>query len=380
MSKVFRHEKYFAIFLVLLHPIIKSSKQITTTNPMKLPAKFAIASLAIVAAASSASAQNATTDPVGFVTTNITASATGTSFATTFVSPTLLQPSGVNGTSTGTISGLTPTTLSVENAGWANNNLSSSQVYFLLKSGNATGMVLRVSSNTVDTATIDSFGADLTTLGINSGDFFQLIEGDTVLSLFGTPSEGVVGGNSTQFNAGQTDRVVIKDLAGSIRTLYYDNVANQWRRVGSSSNQGTIPISPYSGVYYLRIATSPISTITTGNVPTQSIKLLVPTSGAAFFGRVFPTNGTISDFGFQNLPSWTNTSQLGITASNADKVVTVDISGIVRNYYYNGTNWLRVGSGTSQNNTAVPVGGAVYTTRQGSGTAQVLSVTLPYSL
>jgi hypothetical protein len=120
--------------------------------------------------------------------------------------------------------------------------------------------------------------------------------------------------------------------------------------------------------------------LTTGSVPTQNIKLLVPTSGAAFFGRVFPTNGTINDFGFQNIPGWTNTSQSGVTSTTADKLVTVDNSGNVRNYYFNGTNWLRVGSGSSQSNTAVPIGGAVYTIRSGSGAAQVLNVNLPYSL
>jgi uncharacterized protein (TIGR02597 family) len=347
---------------------------------MKLKTAIPSIAAALLAATPFASAQNATTDPVGFVTTNISASTTGTSFATTFVSPTLLQASAVSGSAAGTLSGVTSTSVTVANAGWTVDDLSTNQAYVMLKSGNASGMVLRVSSNTADTATIDSFGADLTTLGIAGGDSFQLIQGDTVLSMFGTTVDGVVGGNSTAFNAGQTDRVVIRDTTGNIRTLYFDTSASQWRRVGSSSNQGTIPISPYSGVYYLRISTSPISMVTTGSIPTQNIKLLVPTSGAAFFGRVFPTDGTINDFGFQNIPGWTNTSQSGITSTNADKIVTVDSSGNVRNYYFNGTNWLRVGSGSSQNATPVPIGGAVYTVRSGSGAAQVVSVNLPYSL
>ena len=341
-----------------------------------------LAAAAVLAALPLANAQNvtATTDPVGFVTANITASSDGVNFATTFVSPVLLQASSVNGTTSGTLSGATSTTVSVASAGWTTDQLSSSQAYFMLKSGNATGTMLRVSTNTADTATIDALGADLTALGVASGDSFQLIEGDTVLTMFGTPSNGVIGGNSTKYSSSQTDRVVIRDISGNLRTLYYNTDSSKWLRSGSSSDQGSIPISPYAGVYYSRIATTPLSIVTTGSVPTQSIKLLVPATGSAFFARVFPTEGTLSGLGFQNLSGWTNTSQSGITTSNVDRVVTVDASGTLRSFYYTGTQWRRAGSSSDQSSTTIPVSGAVYTVRQSSGTTQPLAVTIPYSL
>jgi len=341
-----------------------------------------LAAAAVLAALPLANAQNvtATTDPVGFVTTNITASSDGVNFATTFISPALFQASSVNGSLTGTLTSVTSSTVTVSNAGWVASELPTAQAYVMLKSGNATGVLLRVSANTADTLTVDALGADLLTLGVAAGDAFKLIEGDTVLTMFGTPSNGVVGGNSTQYSSSKTDRVVIRDISGNIRTLYYNTDSNKWLRSGSSSDQGSIPISPYAGVYYSRIATSPLSMVTTGSVPTQSIKLLVPATGSAFFARVFPTEGTLSGLGFQSLTGWTNTSQIGITTTNVDRVVTVDASGTVRSFYYTGTQWRRAGSSSDQSSTTIPVGGAVYTVRQSAGSTQPLAVTIPYSL
>jgi len=341
---------------------------------------LSIAAIVLAGTIASSSAQNATTDPVGFVTTNITASSDGVNFATTFVSPALFQTSSVNGTLTGNLTSVTSSTVTASSAGWVASELSTAQAYVMLKSGNATGVLLRVSANTADTLTVDALGADLLSLGVAAGDAFQLIEGDTVLTMFGTPSNGVVGGNATLYSSSKTDRVVIRDVSGNLRTLYYNTDSNKWMRPGSASDQGSIPISPYAGVYYSRIATTPLSIVTTGSVPTQSIKLLVPATGSAFFARVFPTEGTLSGLGFQNLSGWTNTSQSGITTSNVDRVVTVDVSGTIRSFYYTGIQWRRAGSSSDQSSTTIPVSGAVYTVRQSSGTTQPLAVTIPYSL
>jgi hypothetical protein len=230
--------------------------------------------------------------------------------------------------------------------------------------------MLRITSNTPTTATLETLSANLSTLGAQSGDSFQLIQGDTLLSMFGTPSNGVVGGTSTQFNAGTTDRVQTRDSTGTVRNFYFDTSVNQWRRIGSSLNQGSVPISPTSGVFYFRIGQTPITQLTTGNVPVTSVKYLVPTSGTTFFSRFFPTSGTIGSFGFQNLPGWTS----------QDRVTTTDAAGTVRNYTWNGTQWRRTGSSLNQSNTAVPIGGVVSVTRFGSGPAQLLSVQIPYNL
>jgi hypothetical protein len=321
------------------------------------------------------------TDPVGFVTTVIKGTTTPGSFAVTPISPVLLAASDIDGSAVGRLSAVTSTTLTLEGAGWTPNQLSSSHSYVLLKSGTLEGLILQITSNTDSVATVNTLGADLTALGAEAGDSIQLIQGDTILSMFGTPDDGVVGGTQANFTAGLTDRVLTRDAAGVTRTFYYSTEFNQWRRVGSGINQGNTPISPLAGVFYYRIGTTPISQVTTGNVPVTAVKFLVPPTGLTYLSRYFPTEGTISNYGFQNLEGWKSTNQPGITVAAADKVVTTDANGVLRQFYWNGSQWLRAGSGVNQGNTPVAVGGAVYISRTGdAGPAQLLNIDRPYSL
>jgi hypothetical protein len=258
--------------------------------------------------------------------------------------------------------------------------LSNSQGYVLFKSGALSGLILRVTANTSTTATLDTLGASLVALGAVAGDSFQLVQGDTLLSMFGTPANGVVGGTQSQFQSFQTDRVTTRDTSGVVRTYYYNTDANQWRRLGSPSNQGSVPISPTSGLVYTRIGTSAIKQVTTGNVPFSGVKFLIPTSGQTYVARFFPTDGTISSFGFHNLPGWKGTNKPGVTANTADTILTTDINGVIRRYFWTGTQWRRSGSNTDQSNVPVPIGGSVSVFRTGSGPAELLNLALPYTL
>jgi hypothetical protein len=328
--------------------------------------------LAVVASAGLASLNAQTTvatDPVGFVTTTIAASPNGTGYATTPISPVMLQLSGVSGLTTGNVSAVSSNAITVSSAGWTANELVSSSAYLLFKTGSLQGLVVRVTSNTADTATVDTLAADLTQLGAAVGNSVQLVQGDTLLSMFGTPADGVRGGTAAQFSANQTDRVNVRDSGGTVRSYYYNTDANQWRRAGTSADQGSVPISPLAGAFYLRIATSSFNMVTTGNVPTTAVQYLVPRSGQTFFARFFPTAGTINSFGFQNLPGW----------SSNDRVSTIDSGGNVRSFFWNGTQWRRAGTSADQSGTVVPIGGAVLVNRTGSGAAQLLSVANPYA-
>lgn len=349
--------------------------------------KLLRSSLAIlVVAGISANAQTTvSTEPVGFVTTTIKASTSPGVPAITPLSPVLLALSAVTGSTTGQISSVSASDITVSSAGWTASQLVSSSAYVLFKSGALDGLILRVTANTATTATLDTLGASLTTLGAAAGDSFQLIQGDTLTSMFddgnndGIP-DGVVGGTQAQFQNAQTDRVTTQDTAGVVRVYYWNTQFNQWRRFGSSVNQGSVPISPTSGMTYSRIGNTEISQVTTGSVPVTAVKYLVPTSGQTFFARFFPTGGTISSFGFQTLPGWKGTNTPGVDISSADKVVTTDVAGVSRQYYWTGTQWRRFGSSADQSNVPVPIGGSVSVIRTGSGVAQLLNVNLPYTL
>jgi uncharacterized protein (TIGR02597 family) len=351
---------------------------------MNFPRLSCVALIALLSlpafSASQAQEATATTDPVGYVTTTIKASTQAGVPANTPLSPVLLALSAVSGSTTGQLTGVTATNITISSAGWTASELLNSQAYVLFKSGVLTGLILRVTANTETTASLDVLGADLTSLGAAVGDSIQLIQGDTLLSMFGTPADGVVGGTQTQFQNGETDRVTTRDTAGVVRSYYFNTQFNQWRRFGSSIDQGSVPVSPASGLMYSRIGNTAINQVTTGSVPISAVTYLVSTSGTTYLARFFPTDGTISSFGFQNLPGWKGTHTEGVTVATADKVATTDVTGVIRQYYWNGSQWRRFGSNIDQSNVLVPVGSSVSVIRTGSGSAQLLSVALPYSL
>jgi hypothetical protein len=198
-------------------------------------------------------AQGIVSEPVGYVSTTIAPSKNGKAYATTLVSPTLLHSSSVNGASSGTLSAVAPNAVWVAAAGWTPNQLSSSKAYLLVKSGKLGGLVLRITSNTADRANLDTQGINLLNAGLKQGDSFEFIEGDTLLSMFGTTKEGVIGGSARDFSRNLTDRVSLRDASGVVRTYYFNTTFRQWRRPNSNANQGGVPISPYAGAAYSRI-------------------------------------------------------------------------------------------------------------------------------
>lgn len=308
-------------------------------------------------------------DPVGFVTTTIRPG-TVTGFTPTMVSPVLNSPADISVGLAGSLSSVSSNSLTVATGGWSNNALSASHSYLMLTDGPQKGLILRVTGNTSNTVTVQTFGLNLASTGIASGNNYKLLGGDTLRNFFGAPTNGVLGGTAAENSNRLVDQVSAVDASGSLRTFYFDTAFGQWRRPGTSANQDNTPIPPISGVLYNRRAQTPLTYVQPGYVPTHEVRYIVPGSGTVFLGRYFPTDGTISSLGLQNLTGWT---------INDDKFVTVDALGALRTYFWNGTQWRRSGTSSNQGNVPLPAGGAGYTLRSGK-TPQILSVDLPYTL
>jgi hypothetical protein len=390
VSKDFRHEKYFAIFLDLLHPTIKTPTSIPTTNPMKLPAKLAIASLAIVTAASSASAQNATTDPVGFVTVNITAG-TGTTKRNTFYSPPLLEAASITGQASGIITAVSSNSITNSNAGWTAGELSNPATpylimitsgaadgrIFLISSSAATGGAISGAANTATTVTVSSIDTtqvtNLTSLGIVTGtDTYKILSCDTLSSLFGTPaSSGILGGTSVS-NAD----VVTMVVNGQATNYFYktDSVPPRWTRQSPATDASNVPILPYYGLSYARLAASPLSLTITGAVPTDPRQTGVKNSGNTIVSQFWPVDSTLLSSGISSVVT------SGANATVAD-IVTLTSNGSATNYFYNGSEWRRQSPNTAANSTPIPVGTSVRISRKGSAPGYTtLSQAVPYNL
>lgn len=354
---------------------------------MKTPSSL-IAALGALALASPAFSQNATTTPVGAVTITINGSSNGSTYNQTFFSAPLLSSDGITGQGTGKISAVTANTISNTEAGWTASALATagSPFFINITSGSNAGRLFQITSNTETQVTVNTQGLDLTTLGIqtgSNGDSYEIVRGDTLLGLLGTTADGVIGGNLTQLSANQIDKVLVNDpSSNALLTYYYDSSNAQWRRPGSSVNQGNLVISPKAGLIYYRISTQPLTLTFTGTVPqTASIRQL-PAAGTSLISHYYPSDTTLSSLGLNTVPGWRKVNESGVSTSNCDLVV-LKVGSSILSYYYdaNLSQWRRLGSSSNQGGVAIPAGASVGVIRKGSaGQYGSWSQALPYSL
>ncbi len=321
----------------------------------------------------SAQTVGAPTEPTGFAKVSIAPGA-GTAKKTTLVSIPLLEDPGMRGKSSGRITGLGVNTITVAGAGWTAGALSGAAAPFLLEitSGEAQGRMLMISTavaNTSDTVTIDSGEmarlGNLGNLGIvadaTNGDTFRLRPMDTLGSFFGTPdTTGILGGTSPA-----TADTVTLVVNGSATTYFYHTGTNppRWSRVGlGSADSSNVPIPPYAGVQYARLANTGLDFHVMGRIPSGVRQVAVKNSGTTLLSGYWPVGQTLGDLGLQNLPNWKS----GPTPAEADTVVLTS-GGSVRTYFHDGANWRRVGlGGGNANAVPVPVGASVLINKRGN--------------
>jgi uncharacterized protein (TIGR02597 family) len=325
--------------------------------------------------------------PSGYVTINIKPSPNGSAFAISQFSIPLQPAAAITGQTSGRIASVSANEISIASAGWTAGALSTATAPYFVKvtSGPAIGRIFAITANTATDLTLNTGSTNLTTLSIAtgaSGDTCELLPAFTIKSLFGTPTEGVVGGTNTQFVANQTDKIYMNDSAGVIRFYYYDTDAAQWRRPGSGSPQDNVVITPFSGVSYYRISTTPLSYVFTGKVPSTPVRVPIPTAGTTLMATYFPFSTTLSALGVQGLATWRKVGDAGVTVDNADRLLAEDGAGVLRTYYIEGGVWKRPGSGSNQGAIAIPVGAAIYATRfgAGAGATDAWIRPLPYNL
>lgn len=350
----------------------------------------ALAALAIAVPTASAQ-ETATTDPVGFVTVGITAG-TGTAKRNTLFSLPLLETETITGQVAGTITGVTANAISNSNAGWTSGALSEpASPYliqitsgaaegrmFLISSSAATGGAIAGAANTATQVTISSLDTaqvDLTTLGIVVGtDTYKIFACDTLSSFFGTPASTGVQGGTSSANAD----TIIAVVNGSSSTYFYSTTNIRWSRVAlGSPDASNVPLLPYYGIQYARIAATPLSFVVTGAVPTEQRKVAIKNSGPTMLAQYWPADSTLGSLGLQSLVGW----QSGSSASVADTVVLAS-AGSANTYFYNGTNWKRVALGSPDaDTTPIPLGTTVFIIKRGTASGYTtLTQQTPYSL
>jgi hypothetical protein len=323
----------------------------------------------------SAQAQETTLqgEPFGYVKINITGG-TGTTKRTTLVSIPLLEEANISGKATGRITGVTSNTITVADAGWTEGQLSAASAPHLIEitSGPAKGrmfLLATATANTADTVTVQAdevarvgslANLEIAT-GAQEGDTYRIRPVDTLSSFFGTPESTLIGGADL---AAAADTVTIV-VNGSASTHYYNTSLGRWTRVGLGNlDSSDLPIPPYAGLQYARLAESPLEFIVTGKVPSGERQVAIKNSGTTLVSPFWPVNQSLGDLGLQNTPNWVT----GNSASTAD-TVALTVGGSVNTFFHDGTNWRRVTLGTPISNTnVVPVGASIMVNRKGNAT------------
>jgi hypothetical protein len=359
-------------------------------NMKKLNVTLAI----LVAAVMAGNAQTVSTEPVGYVTVKIIAG-TGTAKKLSYVSLPLLEKDlPITGKTRGTLTGVTPTTLTDSTAGWTAGALSAPNAPYLIAitSGTAAGRTFHIASNastggavgaaasantgtTVTISTLDTGSgiSDLVSAGVAAGDSYEIYGCDTLSSALGSPSTtGVVSGASS--SAADTVVVVVNGTAST----YFHN-GTRWTRVfAGNPDASNVPLLPNHGFSYSRIGATDITLTPVGSVPTLARKVQIKNAGLTLLSTYYPADTTLASLGLQNTSGWTGNASSAL----ADKVVLVSSTGSASTYWYNGTGWRRVFAGNpAADSTVIPVGAMVYINKVGATAGfSTFTQSLPYTL
>ena len=287
---------------------------------------------------------------------------------------------------TGIASTITPNSLGVAGANWTPNQfVSGGVVYFVaIRTGPQAGRSLLVLGNTSNSLTLDVEDTPLNAAGfsVTAGtDTFELFQGDTLGSLFGTTADGngnlasgLKGGTSTQ----NADRIQLFEGTG-FNSYIFNTSVGAWVLVngGASSHNGLI-LYPDDGMLLTRRGPNGNLTIL-GRVPSTRQLTKFPGGTTSVMAIRFPANTTLGGLNFGAPGTW-------LAGSNSTVADTVSIwSGSKWDTYFKNLNnqWRKAnGNGGDQSNLAIRAGTSIRITKKGSatGAASYLSQTLPYGL
>lgn len=344
---------------------------------------LAVLSGAALFVSSHLAAESVSTNPVGYSTWTINAG-TGTARTFTTLALPLYQPtSSIDGVTAGVIASVGSNSFTVSNAGWTAGGLSTAAAPFCLRitSGAAEGRNLLISAsvvNSTDTLNVDLFQSgvvDLTTIGVVAGvDTFELIECDTLSSLFGAPVEGgIIGG----VDFASSDNIYLF-VNGAWSKFYYDTGLLRWTKFSRGSPDASNQVVlPDAGVLFSRIEDQTSSLVITGTVPSTARLLTVNQAGLTVVGSSWPIDITLAEAKFDEISEW----QSSTDASLADLVFILS-DGAWQRYYHDGVNWLKKSRGTPlSNDVVIGSGSAVLLLKADSASSSAnLAQPLPYVL
>jgi len=336
------------------------------TNASLLRSLAAAVVLAFDTATHTSFAQTATTDPVGFVTIAIAGGGAQGAPVYTFASLGLLNPVAFQSTTT-SVGGDAAIVDSA--ATWTdglyNTNGANPSHFVEVTSGPGAGTKYDITGTVQATKTLNLIGPLLA--GITSGASYKIRPHWTLAGVFGaTNQNGLSGGNINS-----ADQILLYRGSGFVTYYYQTSGAGGqgWRKKGDSfTDASSSVIYPDDGILIARQQNASVSLTINGAVKTGQTSIPV-VSGYSLLGNVYAAGMTLSS---SNL--YTGDSATGIASGNintADQVLFWNGTGFDTYYYQTsgagGTGWRKKGdSFTEAQNTAIPVGAALFLSRAGA--------------
>lgn len=290
-------------------------------QPMKH--KFSLlVGLASLAALVGATAQTAVTDPVGYITINITGSTKGYSA----ISPTLVNKTEF----AGAVSAVSATGVTLTGAALTANAFASGY-WVEVTNGAGEGAWTNITGNTATDLTLADNMSAFITAGTSTVKIRKHV---TVDQFFGaTNTAGLKSGT----DAGAADEVFFLEPGGApaqTTDVFYDGAA--WNDLNFNA-AGTKPIEPGQGLLVARKLETPVSFVFTGYVKTGKSMIQVA-PGANVVSIPSAVGYTLDGSGLRGA-----TDAVGVAAGGdagaADEVFLFDTSPTGISHFYDGTGW-----------------------------------------
>ena len=342
---------------------------------MKTASRIALAAVASVLLTASLSFAQTRTVPVGYMTYPVVTGAT-----TSFGVPLLGLP-----TLTGIASTVTSTTIGVTGVTWTPNQFAGAGTHYFvaIKTGAQAGRALLVLGNTSNALTLDVEDTNLNASGFAvtaAVDTFELFQGHTLASLFGSTADGS-GFLSSGLKGGATSTVadaVQVYIGTSFVTYFFNTTLAYWVVNGGTTNQNDFILYPDDGLLIIRRGPNGDLTMS-GRVPATRLLTKLPGGTSSVVAVRFPADTTLGGLNFAAPGTW-------LTGANTNVADTVGLwsGGKWVLYFKNTSNqWIKdKGNSADQSATVIPAGKSIQILKRGSatGSASFFSQSLPYSL
>lgn len=349
---------------------------------MKTILRLLLLGVAVVAQAQTP-AGSSFAPPLGGMTITVT---TG---QTQHVSLPLLHAAVGPGAIRGRIDSIGTGTINVPTAGWTPSAFSdpANPYYLRILTGSAAGRIYSVTTtaNTATQLNIFDEGIDLSQHGLTTGatgDVYELVLADTLISLFGTST--LQGGTS----AITSDNVQVWNGA-SWFVFYFNTTRNRWERdtdTGASLSRNNFVLQSDRGIMIVRRAAVSLNLVVTGRVPDVAPKSIHLRPGFSSVSLGVPVTVTLGSLALQtHAPGWQ--SGTAATAPSGADLIQVWGGASFLTFYFDSTNhqWQRLGSSntSAQDSFGIPLGHPIMVRRTTTGTAAndfLIPLVLPYTI